>query len=152
MARTTATEAAQLEAALLAAGRDPDLAFDIWDIWQRSGIRAALSELEKQPMTTDTIRTPGEIDADLSDYADADLQRVIERAGALPAARWEHLSSEQRTAQRALNMLVGRQQARQSATDARILEQRAAANRATFDAQRANRQLHDKLSSGIYDL
>lgn len=53
MPRTTATEANELEQALKAAGRDPDLAFDIWDIWQRSGIRAALDELEK-PMTSIT--------------------------------------------------------------------------------------------------
>ncbi len=52
--RTTATEASELEQALKAAGRDPDLAFDIWDLWQRSGIRAALHELEQQAMTTDT--------------------------------------------------------------------------------------------------
>lgn len=34
MPRTTATEANELEQALLAHGRDPDLAFDIWDIWE----------------------------------------------------------------------------------------------------------------------
>lgn len=42
---------------------------------------------------------------------------------------------------------------RTTATEASELEQRAAANRAAFDAQKANRQTHaaEKLNSGIYD-
>ena len=79
--RTTATEANELEAALLAAGRDPDLALDIWDIWQRSGIRAALHELEQQAMTT--AQRPlhlilVDIDKELAELSDADVQRLAD--------------------------------------------------------------------------
>ncbi len=49
MPRTTATEANELEQALLAAGRDVDDPH-IWDIWQQRGLKAALNELENKHM------------------------------------------------------------------------------------------------------
>lgn len=57
--RIVATEAAELEAALYAAGHDPDApeAERIWDIWLYRGLRAALAALEpkgEEPMATQT--------------------------------------------------------------------------------------------------
>jgi hypothetical protein len=46
---TVAAQAAQLEQALLAAGRDVDDPH-IWDIWQQRGLKAALNELENKHM------------------------------------------------------------------------------------------------------
>ncbi len=137
MARTTADEANTLEAALTAAGYEPDEAatYGYWDIFERNGLAAALAALEKTAMT-DTLRTPGEIDADFADYTDNELRRVIERGGALASEPWHKLTREQQQAQRAQNMLIGRQQARQTAADAQVLELRAAANRAAFSAAR----------------
>lgn len=85
------------------------------------------------------IPTPGEVDVELADYSDQDLERAIERAGALPADRWEHLTAEQRTAQRAINALVGRKLQRRTLADEAAQAQRAAAVRADFDKQRAAR-------------
>lgn len=109
MARTTANEANELEAQLLAAGRDPDLALDIWDIWQRSGIRAALHELEKQPMTTKTVPTIQEIDADLRELSDTALDRLAASFTA-PADSRLHFDAWPDEARRALR--AGNEQAR----------------------------------------
>ncbi len=59
--RVVATEAAELEAALYAAGHDPDApeAERIWDIWLYRGLGAALAALElkdEEPMQTKVIR------------------------------------------------------------------------------------------------
>ena len=57
--RVVATEAAELETALYAAGHDPDApeTESIWDIWLYQGISAALAALEpkdEEPMATQT--------------------------------------------------------------------------------------------------
>ncbi len=57
MARTTATEADELEAQLLAAGRDVDDPH-IWDIWQQRGLKAALNELENKHMALEVRYSP----------------------------------------------------------------------------------------------
>lgn len=59
--RVVATEAAELEAVLYAAGHDPDApeAERIWDIWLYRGLGAALAALEpkdEEPMATKVIR------------------------------------------------------------------------------------------------
>ena len=57
--RVVATEAAELETALPAAGHDPDApaVYPIWNIWQHQGLAAALAALEpkgEEPMATQT--------------------------------------------------------------------------------------------------
>ena len=54
---TVAAQAAQLEQALQAAGRDVDDPH-IWDIWQQRGLKAALNELENKHMALEVRYSP----------------------------------------------------------------------------------------------
>lgn len=103
-----AQEADRLEAAMVAAGLDPDstLSWPIWDVFTHRGLRAAEGQLMRQLMQQQTTRRAAELDARLTA-----VERHYAAAGQAPAQPTALATIEQRAAQLASARKITHEQA-----------------------------------------